>query len=243
LRPVPPLIGEVFDASSRSAYAHASALAHSKGHVSQGAAGTGAGSGERERWAKNIERGGRVLEAVNSREIRGSRTTNDFARRRVRQAVHREYLLIEQTETWCDFDRPGCGPDIKESRVRPEGTRLWASVLPFGKPCCLGEPQVTSAMPGGSPILPPADHGIFWETFRNQHESSCVHCISARRDQSVTQDRQHPQSEKKIPGTESIMCASKLSVLRYPELSLLPISGSSQGMLDDAKIERVRGTR
>jgi hypothetical protein len=54
---------------------------------------------------------------------------------------------------------------------------------------------------------------------------------------------QHPQSEKKIPGTKSIMCASKLSVLRYPELSLLPISGSSQGMLDDAKVERVRGTR
>lgn len=36
------------DASSRSAYAHASALAHSRGHVSEGAAGTGAGSGERE---------------------------------------------------------------------------------------------------------------------------------------------------------------------------------------------------
>jgi hypothetical protein len=120
---------------------------------------------------------------------------------------------------------------------------LWASVLPFGKPCCLGEPQVTSAMPGGSPILPPADHGIFWETFRNQHESSCVHGLSARREQRVTHDRQHPQSEKKIPGTKSTMCASKLSVLRYPELSLLPISGSSQGMFDDAKVERVRGTR
>ena len=39
-----------FAASSRSAYAHASALAHSRGHVFEGAAGTGAGSGEHERW-------------------------------------------------------------------------------------------------------------------------------------------------------------------------------------------------
>jgi hypothetical protein len=34
-----------------------------------------------------------VLEAVNLREIRGSRIANDFARRRVRQAVHREQSL------------------------------------------------------------------------------------------------------------------------------------------------------
>ncbi len=45
-----------FAASSRSAYAHASALAHSRGHVSEGAAGTGAGSGEHELREQKIER-------------------------------------------------------------------------------------------------------------------------------------------------------------------------------------------
>ena len=34
------------------------------------------------------------------------------------------------------------------------------------------------------------------------------------------------------------MCASNLSALSYSELSLLPILGSSQGMLDE-----VKGTR
>jgi hypothetical protein len=39
-------------------------------------------------------------------------------------------------------------------------------------------------------------------------------------------------------GAESIMCASKLSVLSYSKISLLPISGSSQGMLDGVKGSR-----
>jgi hypothetical protein len=40
------------------------------------------------------EQGG--LEAVNLRELRGSRIANDFAGRRGRQPVHGGYVLIEQ---------------------------------------------------------------------------------------------------------------------------------------------------
>jgi hypothetical protein len=61
-----------FAASSRSAYAHASALAHSRGHVSEGAAGTGAGSGEHELREQKIEcEKGRVWEAVNCEKYVG----------------------------------------------------------------------------------------------------------------------------------------------------------------------------
>lgn len=67
-----------FAASSRSAYAHASALAHSRGHVSQGAAGTGAGSGERKKKVE-CKRPGAYGGGELAR-IRGSRIANDFAR-------------------------------------------------------------------------------------------------------------------------------------------------------------------
>jgi hypothetical protein len=87
-----------------------------------------------------------VLEAVNLREIRGSSIANDSQDEGVRQPVHREHVLIEQTETWCDFIRPARWPEIKET-----GTdETLGFCLLFGKPCCLEEPHVTSAMPGGS---------------------------------------------------------------------------------------------
>jgi hypothetical protein len=86
-----------FAASSRSAYAHASALAHSRGHVSEKLQGPVPGVESMSEEAENRVREAGTWEAVNCEEIRGSRIANDFARRRVRPPVHGEHVLIEKT--------------------------------------------------------------------------------------------------------------------------------------------------
>jgi hypothetical protein len=95
--------------------------------------------------------------------IRGSRIANGFARRRVRQPkpVHEnedKSLLSRQEMKWCHYFALAAGQNSKKLEYgRDEAVGFCFSIW---KTSCLGEPHVTSAAPGGSPVLPPVNHEI-----------------------------------------------------------------------------------